>query len=474
VTITDPDARPVDAVSTDPVPTDPPPPWMLRLLCFVIPALPVYVVLPGALKGNGTPVRIITLIMFGLVILGFLTRRRSGGGRTFNPGIVILLSYLTMWLVVSGMGMTAHDDFTTASNRTRSLLALAGHVAAGLYVLVSVRSARQRDVLLGWLAAGLTFACLVGLLQSVSSIDLRYLFQPPGFILNTEDLALSERMGVTRVRSTSQHAIEFSVLAAVTIPLTIYFARHATLRWVRWLSGAACVVAALALPASVSRSGIISLLAALAIYVFAFKLRPIAVASVVIAAAITGYVAAFPHVADALWRTFTGSAEDESVSGRLEDYAKVSETLSEHPIFGLGLGGAPPTVFGYLDNEWLQAVVQGGVIGLIAMTAVMIGALFGMSASMRGVTSPRQREQTYVMAAMTVGIIASSFTFDLFSFEQAALVFFLLFGLLWSGFDVAAPERRRDRHLLDRLVTSRSQLVLGRAARHRTSSATAR
>jgi O-antigen ligase len=447
---------------------------MLRLLCFLIPALPVYVVLPGALKGNGTPVRIITLVMFGLLILGFLTQRRSRGVRALNPGIVILLGYLTVWLVIAGVGLTAHDDFTTASNRTRSLLALVGHVAAGLYVLVSVRSARQRDVLLGWLAAGLTFACVVGLLQGVSSIDLRYLFQPPGFVLNTEDLALSERLGVTRVRSTSQHAIEFSVLAAVTIPLTVYFARHATLRRVRWLSAAACIIAALALPASVSRSGVISLLAALAIYVFAFKLRAIATAAVVITAAIGGYVATFPHVADALWRTFTGSSEDESVSGRLEDYAKVSETLGEHPIFGLGLGGTPPTEFGYLDNEWLQAVVQGGVVGLVALTAVMISAIFGMSASMRGVTSSRQREQTYVMAAGAVGIVASSFTFDLFSFEQAALVFFILFGLLWSGFDVVAPELRRDRHLIARLVSSRSHAVLGRVARHRTASATPR
>lgn len=124
MTVTDREDPAVGAVSADPAPADPPPPWMLRLLCFVIPALPVYVVLPGALKGNGTPVRIITLIMFGLLILGFLTHRRAGGSRTLSPGIVILLTYLAMWLIVSGMGMTAHDDFTTASSRTRSLLAL--------------------------------------------------------------------------------------------------------------------------------------------------------------------------------------------------------------------------------------------------------------------------------------------------------------------------------------------------------------
>ena len=458
----------------DPPTTDPPPPWLLRLLCLVIPILPVYVVLPGALKGNGAPSRMIAFVMFGLVVLGFLTTRRSTKGRSVNPGVVVLLGYLALWLIVAGVGLTAYDDIQIASNRTRALLALIGHVAVGLYVMVSVRSAAQRDVLLGWLAVGLSFACLVGVLQGVSSIDLRYVFQPPGFILNTEDLALSERMGVTRVRSTSQHAIEFSVLAAINIPLTLYFARNAARRGVRWLAGIACVVAALALPASVSRSGIISLLVALLIYVFAFKVRAIAMSTIAIAVAVGSYAVAFPHVADALWLTFTGSAEDESVSGRLEDYAKVSDTLSQHPIFGLGLGGAPPSVFGYLDNEWLQAIVQGGVIGLTALTAVMVGALFGMSAALRGVRSPRQREQAYLLAAMTVAIVASSFTFDLFSFEQAALVFFILFGLLWSGFGFDVPEPLGRHTVLRRLVSSRSHAAFWRRARQRAASATPR
>ena len=121
---------------------------------------------------------------------------------------------------------------------------------------------------------------------------------------------------------------------------------------------------------------------------------------------------------------------------RIADYAKVSQTFHDHPVFGLGLGGSLPTEYGYLDNEWLQALVQGGVVGVVAMIVLASGGIFGIAAALRGATSPRERDQAYAMGAMFIGILASSFTFDLFSFQQATLLFFILFGLLWSNFTI--------------------------------------
>jgi len=43
---------------------------------------------------------------------------------------------------------------------------------------------------------------------------------------------------------------------------------------------------------------------------------------------------------------------------------------------------------------------------------------------------------------MLVAILASSFTFDLFSFPQVTFIFFVLFGLLWSKFTVSLPESK--------------------------------
>jgi O-antigen ligase len=299
---------------------------------------------------------------------------------------------------------------------------------------------RQRSFVLGCLAAGLTFACLVGLLQSVTSIDLRLLFQPPGFVLNTEDLALAERIGVNRAMGTSQHAIEFSVLATVTLLLTIYLARHAATRNVRFLSAAACMLAILAMPTAISRTGVISLVAALVILMFALNVREIAIGVTVLSLVVGGYFVAFPQILKALWNTIVGSEQDPSVLGRTVDYAVVSHTFHDHPVFGLGLGASTPTVYGYLDNQWLQAIVQGGIVGLVAMILLAGGGIFGIAAALRGAATPRERDEAYTLGAMFVAILVSSFTFDLFAFQQAAFIFFIIFGLLWSNFTVPLPR----------------------------------
>lgn len=411
-------------------------PWLLYAFCILLPSLPTYLVLPGALRGNGSPTRMIALVMFGLVALGFVMVRRSTPYRQINPGAVILLLYFGLWLLAYGVGLLDHDDYITASGRTRSLVALIAHVGAALYIIGRVHTPQQRHMLLGCLAVGLIYACLVGLVQGLASIQLQNILQPPGFVINAENTVSFERLGLKRITGTSQHPIEFSVLSAVTIPLAIYFARNSATKRVRQLAGLGCIVALLALPASLSRSGITSLIAAMLVYAFAFKVRPIAIAVITGAVGIGAYSVVFPRIADALWTTIAGSAQDDSVASRLEDYARVSALLRERPFFGLGLGASVPEKFGYLDNEWMQALVQGGLVGFIAMLLFAGGAIFGVAAALRRATHQREREQAYMLGAMTAGFLSSSYTFDLFGFEQSAMTFFVVFAFLWSSFNV--------------------------------------
>jgi polysaccharide biosynthesis protein PslJ len=456
-------------------------PWLLCILCLLVPIIPTDVILPGALKGNGSPARMVALVLSGLVVLGFLITQRTAPKRRISPGAMILCLYFLLLLTTYAAGLLNYDDYVVATARTRSMVGLIAHVGIALYILGRVHTARQRDLLLGFLAIGLAYACLVGFLQGAASIDLRYFFQPPGFIINPESLLdTGYRLGVKRVWGTSGHPIEFSVLAAVTVPLTIYFARNGATKKVRRLSGTACCLALLALPAAVSRSGVISLIAVLAVYMFAFKVRPIATAVVAGSIAIGGYILAFPLTANALWNTITGSGEDESVEGRIDDLPRVSLLVRERPVFGLGFGGSPPAAFGYLDNQWLQAIVQGGFVGLVAMIVFTAGVIFGIAAALRRATSQREREQAYLLGGMAAGILASSTTFDLFGFEQATLILFIVYALLWSSFIVPVPELDEHlpdqtgprvlaqwHHTWDRLVSSRSQATLLCAARHR-------
>ena len=421
-------------------------PWLLGFLCLLIPMLPSYLVPAGPLKSHGSPARLIAFAFFGLAVLAFLLIRRTSNTRTVRPGVVILVAYFLTVLAVYAVGLSHLDNAVIEASKTRAIIFVIASVGIGLCAATRVETLRQRSIVLGCLAIGLTFNCVVGVLQNATHIDLHWLFEPPGFVSNETDQGhgltalIVERFGAKRAFGTSGHAIEFSVLAAVAVPLTIHLARFAASRQIRLLAALAAGVALLAVPAGVSRSGVFALAAALLVYMWAFRLRQLAVAVVVGAAAIGLQFAVAPGNAQALVKSITNSSEDASITERVADYTKVSQTFHDHPLFGLGLGASLPSQYGFLDNEWLQALVQGGTVGFLAMVVLAGGGIFGISAALRRATTRPERDQAYAMGAMMVGVLSSSFSFDLFSYQQATFVFFVLFGLLWSDFTVSVPR----------------------------------
>lgn len=419
-------------------------PRLLGFLCVLIPILPAFSVPAGPLKSNGSPAKVIAVLFFGLAVLGFLLVRRTATTRILRPGVLVILLYFLLQLLVYGVGLTHEDGAVVEANKTRAVIILISSVGVSLYVLSRVRTKRQRDAVLGCLAVGLSFACLVGFLQAVSSIDMRLFFQPPGFVTNTdaENLELASRFGSTRVDGTSQHPIEFSVLAAITVPLTMYFARTAARADVRLAAACACGLALLSMPAAGSRTGVLALAAALLVYMWNFRAGQIVFGLAAGATGVLLYIAVFPSMAQALWQAITGARDDASIQARITDYAEVARTFREHPVFGLGLGGAPPDVYGLLDNEWLRAIVQGGIVSVGAMMVLAVGGLFGISAALRAARTRTEREQAYVLGAMFTAILVSSFTFDLLFYQQATLILFIVFGLLWCNFAVPLPANK--------------------------------
>ena len=424
-------------------------PWLLASLCLLIGFLPSNSVPAGPLKSHGAPMMLIAITLCGLSLLGFGLIRRTEATRTVRPGIVLILLYLLLNLAVFGVGLSHLDGALVEANKTRAVIGLLATVGVAIYAMTRVETTRQRTIVLGCLATGLTFSCFVAVLQNATKVDLHLLFQPPGFVVNEADQGrgtsldtINDRLGAVRASGTAIHAIEFSVMAAALVPLTIHFGRYATNRQVRWLAWLACGVALLAIPASVSRSGLLALFAALLVFIWACKVRQIITALVAFAVFVGVEMVAFPKNTHAMWQTIVTAREDPSITDRTADYAKVSQTFHSSPVFGIGPGGSLPSVYGFLDNQWLQAIVQGGIVGVAAMLVLAGGGIFGVSAALRRATTPRERDQAYTMGAMLVAILASSFTFDLFSFPQVTFIFFVLFGLLWSKFTVSLPESK--------------------------------
>src|SRR3954469_24618946 len=77
-------------------------PWLLGFLCLLIPILPAFVVPAGPLKSNGSPAKLIAVLLFGLAAVGFVFVRRTASTRTLRPGVVIIGLYFLLQLMVYG------------------------------------------------------------------------------------------------------------------------------------------------------------------------------------------------------------------------------------------------------------------------------------------------------------------------------------------------------------------------------------
>jgi polysaccharide biosynthesis protein PslJ len=391
------------------------------------------------------PALVISIGLLGLAILGFIAvGRRTERIQTVKPGVILILVYLLLELTT----------YVGRDVRTQFLMQI-GAVGIALYTMTRITTTRQRSMLLGVLAIGLTFGCIVAILQNYMNIDLRLLFKPPGFtelpqggvdVGQGPNIATVARFSAKRSYGMASHPIEFSALAAATVPLTIHFSRFAASRLTRLLATVGIGIALIGILVSGSRTGIVGLAAGLLVYIWAFKLRDLAVVVAVGAAALGGIEVLMPsgHVsrsAQGLWTAVKAGAslQDVSVSHRVDRYDIVLQSFRDHPLFGVGLNGFPPGITA-LDNQWLVALVQGGIVAVAAMVVLAGGGLFGVAAALRRARTGRERDQAYAIGAVFTSILATSFTFDLFFFDQAFLVLFFAFGLLWSTVTSPIPK----------------------------------
>ncbi len=349
---------------------------------------------------------------------------------------MIIIAYFFLLFLTYGTGLLDPKNGVIEASKTRTMLVMCAHVGGvALYVMKSVRTSRQRSIVVGCLVAGLSYACVVALFQAFSGVDLRELLVPPGFTESLEDIDFTSREGSRRVFGTSQHAIELSVLAVVGgVVLSLHLARYAIKPLHRQLSAIACALAIVAIPTAISRSGVVALAAALLVYMFAWNLRALANAVMVGLIVVGIYRLLLPDYLQALWYSIIYAERDTSISTRTEDYAVVGAALSRESMVRVGGARRLPANRVSIPRQRMAASDRAGRSrgGGSPHASLRGGIAVAMTAALRRVTSVADRNMAYALGAALVGIALSSFTFDLRSFQQITLVFFLLYGLLWS------------------------------------------
>jgi O-antigen ligase len=214
----------------------------------------------------------------------------------------------------------------------------------------------------------------------------------------------------------------------------MHFARFGKTPRVRQASTASALVLLASIPMSVSRSGILVVLVAIGVYAVTLSVRQRVTALVLGIAGLALYRAAVPGLLGAVVGIFRQSSDDTSVDSRTRSWTVVAEFFEASPWLGHGLGTFRPEEYIYLDNQYLMSLVEGGLVLLVTTVIVILLSL----ASTRGAKA-RARNATDVSLSQAVqaavaAIAVSGAFFDLFSFAQVTVMFFVLLGVsgaLW-------------------------------------------
>ena len=164
-----------------------------------------------------------------------------------------------------------------------------------------------------------------------------YLRELPGFSLNVDDIGIATRGSLNRVSGTAVNPIELGVVAGMLLPLAVYLAIYDTKRSARrrW---APVGLIALAIPASVSRSAVVSVAVALGVLVVLMPAPQRLVSMLALPFALAAVFMSAPGLIGTLAAFFGAGTGDSSVAYRVSDYPLVERFLEQAPWFGRGGG----------------------------------------------------------------------------------------------------------------------------------------
>jgi len=357
----------------------------------------------------------------------------------------IWLSALASYILMDRAARTV-EELAAADRLIMQLLVMTGVALVAAECLNYLRDIRRVLRALTW---GAAFCGLVAALQFWISLDITpYLRELPGFTLNSDNPAILARGALNRAAGTSLTPIELGVIAGMLLPLAIYLGIYDTERSARkrW---APVVLIGLGITTSVSRSGIISIVLAAALFVALMPTRQRLVALCVTPIAVSAVFMSAPGVIGTLARFFQAGSNDDSVQARLIDYPEVERLVNQAPWFGHGgWTYLPENSIYILDNQWLKTAVELGLFGVVALAVYFLVPLISALVARRHTDDPELRLLCAALAGAALAAPVCSATFDSLSYPMFFNVYALVIGLIgacWRLVAAGNPVSPRNR-----------------------------
>lgn len=417
---------------------------VLTLFAVLLMMLPSRFVV-GPLGAIGTPGALIGL---GSMVWWLASRLNPdvGGDHGQQPLRPAVLAF-TWWLLLSySFAQLRQLDPVEASSADRRTIVFVALAGIALLAMDGIPNRDRLDKLLRRVVALGGIVAILGLLQFAGT-DLVGQVQLPGLTLNRELATITAfRGGLPRVTSTAVHAIEFAIIMALLLPLAVHYAFYGKER--RWASWLWVIAILLALPVSVSRSSIVGVFVGLPILMLAWSWKR-RIAFVLIAA---GALSMLGSMVAGLYETLLGLFQEvddnHSIQARVEDYEVIFQFVLERPVMGRGTGTFEPTVYRWIDNEWLGTVVNTGLVGVTLLATIFVVAVCCARGVIRRSEDETTRHLAQALMATTATFAVTFGLFDAFAFAINAGLFYLTIGLvgaLWrieTGSSYASRDRR--------------------------------
>ncbi len=406
---------------------------VLSLVVVFVLLIPENYVLVGPLKSVGNPAQLAALFAFALWgsarILGLL------GCRPNHPVRWALLLYTLATLTAFAAGMTRILLAQESAGAVRAPYPTLAVLGVGLMAIDGLETRERVETLILRILRCALVAALIGILEFAhGGFTYRDVLRLPIFTTNTQ-IVDDSRSGYSRIDAAAAHPIEFAVALASLAPLALHFSLYGSTRQQRRMATASLVAILVVTPLTVSRSGLLALAVGLGVYSVHLTRRQKINLVVLSALGVGLFRQAVPGLLGTLRSYFVAGDSDPSIQGRLEDYARIPGLLADSEVFGRGLGTFQPSVYFYLDNQYLGSLLEGGFVGLCAFIALWVVGIGVARGTRRRTTSPRLAGLAQALAASIASLSIAAVTFDLMSFNQTAYLLFILIGAagaLWS------------------------------------------
>jgi O-antigen ligase len=358
----------------------------------------------------------------------------------------VQISVCALWLVslasyaVMDRTMLNGTQLNAADRWLMQLAAMSGIILVAAECLRTIEDVHKVLRALTW---GAAFCGVVAALQFWLGLDITPHLKLPAFSLNSAvgAIAIGARGDVSRVAGTATDPIELGVMAGMVLPLAAYLAIHDVHlpSWRRWLP---LMLIGIAIPTSVSRSAILALVLAMGVFVVlmpsAQRLIWIAGAPVAVAAVFVGAHGLIGTLA----RYFLAGTSDDSILHRVNNYPYVEHLVRQAPWLGTGGGTySGQSAVNILDNQYLDVIIELGIIGLLAFVFYVVWPLLAALVARRRTADPRIRDLCAALAGAELAAIVCSATFDSEAFPIFVGVQALVVGLIGTAWRLAQQDR---------------------------------